>query len=50
MMICGKAQGLIIKKNTARTPAKINYYRRMLREHVAKCEFCQKELNKWSKK
>jgi len=45
-MICGKAQGLLIKKNCARTPAKINYYRRQLREHVQECTFCQKQLAK----
>jgi hypothetical protein len=41
-MICGKAQGILIKKARARTPEKVNYYRRMLREHVKGCAFCQK--------
>lgn len=43
-MICGKAQQLIIKKRLARTPAKINYYRRQLREHMKTCSFCRKQL------
>jgi len=41
-MICGKAQGILIRKTRARTPAKINYFRRMLREHVEGCAFCQR--------
>jgi len=45
-MICGKAQQLLIKKALARTPIKIGYYRRQLREHVQKCKFCQKEISK----
>jgi hypothetical protein len=45
-MICGKAQGILIKKARARTPAKVNYYRRMLREHVKGCAFCQKAWKK----
>jgi len=45
-MICGTAQGLLNKKNCARTPAKINYYRRQLRTHVHVCKFCQKQLAK----
>lgn len=49
-MICGKAQDLMIKKARARTAAKINYYRRMLREHVAGCAFCQKEYDKGKRK
>ena len=45
-MICGTAQGLLNKKNCARTAAKINYYRGQLRKHVQACEFCQKQLAK----
>ena len=43
-MICGVAQGLLIKKNCARTAKKINYYRRRLKEHVEGCAFCQKQI------
>ncbi len=45
-MICGTAQGLLSKKKCARTAAKINYYRRQLREHVQGCAFCQKQMSK----
>ena len=43
-MICGVAQGLLIKKNCARSAKKINYYRRRLREHVEGCAFCRKKV------
>ncbi len=43
-MICGVAQGLLIKKNSARSAKKINYYRRRLKEHVEGCAFCQKQI------
>lgn len=45
-MICGKAQELLIKRRRARTPAKMAYYRRLLREHVKECGFCQRGYNK----
>jgi hypothetical protein len=41
-MICGRAQGILIKKARARSAEKINYYRRALRLHVEGCAFCQK--------
>lgn len=41
-MICGVAQGLLIKKARARSAGKIVYWRRQLREHVEGCAFCQK--------
>jgi hypothetical protein len=43
-MICGTAQGLLIKKQLARSASKINYYRRKLREHVKVCAYCQKGM------
>lgn len=49
-MICGTAQGLMIKKTQARTPAKINYYRRRLREHVQGCKFCLRQYEKRTKR
>lgn len=45
-MICGKAQELLIKKARARKPVLIAYYRRALREHVQKCEFCKKKIKR----
>lgn len=45
-MICGVLQGFSNKKNCARDPKKIRYWRRRMREHVLECTFCQKELKK----
>lgn len=45
-MICGKAQLLLIKRRSARSVEKINYYRRLLREHVKGCEYCQRGMRK----
>ena len=45
-MICGVAQGLLIKKARARSAEKIVYWRRQLRAHVEGCTFCQKSYQK----
>ncbi len=43
-MICGTRQKYLIL--IVRNPDKANYYRRRLRAHVEKCEFCNKQLKK----
>lgn len=52
-MICGKMQGLVIKKTLARDPRKIADLRRQMREHVQGCDFCMKQYKngvKWKHK
>lgn len=45
-MICGIMQGLLIKKQRARTSKAQAEARRKLSAHVEKCDFCKREYAK----
>jgi len=49
-MICGVMQGLLIKKARARGSKAQAEARRRLREHVEKCEYCQKAYARINRK
>ena len=41
-MICGKMQGLLIRKSRMRSAKDLSAARQALRRHVMTCKFCKK--------